>query len=245
VDGAFDVEPAPRSSVFLIDASTLRAFSTGRLHVTLGQLAEERSTYSLSHELAHVVLSHADNDHISMDKVFELLRLADEIAAPAKSLSFAGVASAPGLSLETSSAWPSPVSGLPPWRTASFSTLGFKDSLIDDSSASTMAEPDVIIRLASVPTLPVADLRRFVKYLAQLVADVAVAAIRQIDKVSAAVSAEMARRVALLAWNPGVRTFVLVILAVCRRYGRRSEPDDRALLPMRRHLTSWGVATPA
>jgi len=37
-----------------------------------------------------------------------------------------------------------------------------------------------------------------------------------------------------------VRTFVLLLLAVCRRYGHRAEPDDHTFLYVRRYLTSMG-----
>jgi hypothetical protein len=39
---------------------------------------------------------------------------------------------------------------------------------------------------------------------------------------------------------PDTRAFVLVIIAVCRHYGRRSESDDHASLLIRRHLVSMG-----
>lgn len=37
-----------------------------------------------------------------------------------------------------------------------------------------------------------------------------------------------------------IRAFVLVMLAACRCYGQRSEPDDHASLVIRRHLVSMG-----
>ena len=39
---------------------------------------------------------------------------------------------------------------------------------------------------------------------------------------------------------PGTVPFVLVLLAACRRYGHRSEPDDHAPLLIRRQLVSVG-----
>lgn len=43
---------------------------------------------------------------------------------------------------------------------------------------------------------------------------------------------------------PNMRTFVLVIIAVCRHYGHRSEPGDHASLLIRRHLVSMGSCPP-
>lgn len=39
---------------------------------------------------------------------------------------------------------------------------------------------------------------------------------------------------------PNTRAFVLILLATCRRFGRRSEPDDHASLLYRRHLVIRG-----
>ena len=43
---------------------------------------------------------------------------------------------------------------------------------------------------------------------------------------------------------PNVRSFVLVIIAACRHYGRRSEPDHFASLLIRRHLVPVGSCPP-
>ena len=66
-----------------------------------------------------------------------------------------------------------------------------------------------------------------------------------VDNMLAAMDVTLARLVAALARDPNLLALVLVILAVCRRYGRRSEPDDHVVLPMRRYPTSWGVIADA
>lgn len=246
--GTFDVQPAPRARMVIVDVG---ASSTDSLHGTLGRLAAERSRYTVAHELAHHVLADIDGCPTGMadtgktSTLLALLRLVDEID-PALLSVFADVALAPDASLDIPSAWPSRVAGLPSWRSGVLPKSGFKDSPIEDSVAPTVAEPVLSVTPASVATLPWAEVRRFIEYLARLVAkavaDIAVAAIRQIDKVRAAVCAELARRVALLARNPGVCAFMLIILAVCRRYGRRAEPDDPAVSPIRRYPTFRGVA---
>jgi hypothetical protein len=43
-----------------------------------------------------------------------------------------------------------------------------------------------------------------------------------------------------LRHRPNTLALALIILATCRRYGRRSEPDDHASLLNRRHLITRG-----
>lgn len=81
--------------------------------------------------------------------------------------------------------------------------------------------------------------------IAQLIADLAAALVRMVDNMLVAVHVTLARLVAAHAQDPNLVALVLVILAVCRRYGRRSEPDDPAVLPMRRYPTSRGVSADA
>jgi hypothetical protein len=53
--------------------------------------------------------------------------------------------------------------------------------------------------------------------------------LRFVDGVIAALCLLLVRVMAAIARHPDVLTFVLVMLAVCLRYGRRGEPDDYAL----------------
>jgi hypothetical protein len=63
------------------------------------------------------------------------------------------------------------------------------------------------------------------------------------DNLLARFRLEQALQLAVFHW-PSVRTIFLILLAVCRCYGRRAEPDDHALLK-RRPPTFRGVACTA
>jgi hypothetical protein len=64
--------------------------------------------------------------------------------------------------------------------------------------------------------------------------------LRVIDGILAALRLLLVLVLTALSQHLDALTFVLVMLAVCLRYGRRTEPGDHAYLPMRRNLTSMG-----
>jgi hypothetical protein len=122
------------------------------------------------------------------------------------------------------SAWPRPRTGLPAWRTGVLSKFGLSDWPAADSGAPASAAHHSRVQnaWASVTRLVNASTGAF-KGVASFFANIGAAAIRQIDIAQSAISLEAARRRAVLA-------------------RKRSAPDDRAAMPMRRHRQSWGVA---
>jgi hypothetical protein len=64
--------------------------------------------------------------------------------------------------------------------------------------------------------------------------------LRLLDGIFAALCLMLVRVLAAMSQHPDALTFVLVVLAVCLRYGRRSESDDHAFPPMRRNPTFSG-----
>ena len=82
----------------------------------------------------------------------------------------------------------------------------------------------------------------YARYVASLLAEIAAMAIRQIDHAQALISREIVCRLITAHRPPDVPPFVLIILAACRRYGHRSEPDDHAVLLLRRYPTTSGAA---
>jgi hypothetical protein len=73
-----------------------------------------------------------------------------------------------------------------------------------------------------------------------LLADSFAAVVRLFDRaIGALLLLRMLVRTAL-NHRPNARAVVLLILAICRRYGRRSEPDDHDPLLIRRRLVSMG-----
>lgn len=71
-------------------------------------------------------------------------------------------------------------------------------------------------------------------------ADRRAAFLRLLDGLLAVLCLLLVRVLAALSRRPDVRTFVLVMLAVCLRYGRREESDDYALPAPCRHERSLG-----
>lgn len=76
-----------------------------------------------------------------------------------------------------------------------------------------------------------------------LVADDWLASLRLLDSLLRVFCCTVALRVASVR-RLDIRTYVLVLIAVCRRYGHRAEPDDHSSLPVRRHLTCLGSSLP-
>ena len=64
--------------------------------------------------------------------------------------------------------------------------------------------------------------------------------LRFIMGILAALRILLARVLAATSRRPDALTFLLLMLAACLRYGHREEPDDHALLSLRRNLTSMG-----
>ena len=64
------------------------------------------------------------------------------------------------------------------------------------------------------------------------------ALLRFIDGILAALRLMLVLVLTALSQQLDALAFVLVMLAVCLRYGRREEPDELAFLPMRRNQTS-------
>jgi hypothetical protein len=71
------------------------------------------------------------------------------------------------------------------------------------------------------------------------------AMVRVIDSVLAAMRLMRLLVRTCLSYRLNALAFVLVMLAACRHYGHRSEPDDHASLPIRRKLVSMGNRSPA
>ena len=64
--------------------------------------------------------------------------------------------------------------------------------------------------------------------------------VRLIDSILATLRLMLVRLLTALAQFPNAAAFVLAMLAVCRHYGHRAEPDGHNPLLVRRHLTCLG-----
>lgn len=227
--------------------------STRRLRHPSDRLAAQLARLSLAHKIARHVRGQLEDNRttaIGAGKSFALLQQVAALVGVDELASYLGptalhlgLTAPPPDDFDSLSAWPLPDTGLHAWDTGVLSKFGLTDWPTAESGASASAEPVLRFRPVGAARLPLRDACiALLKYVAVLFADIAVAAIRQIDAAQSVISTELARRVAVLAGNPGLRAFMLIILAVCRRYGRRSELDDHSVLPMRHYPTSWGVA---
>jgi hypothetical protein len=216
-----------------------RADWPAALHIELGDLVARRSRFSKAHELAHHVFVGANSG--GMSAVVELFRVIGglvtlnyDVALQAHlAKPFKAMAAAPPV-LGHASIQPSPDSRLPSWQWEALSMSALSVRLTRKSAAPAAGDP----RLSTAAS----HLHTFIEQIASLIVDAAKAAICWIDQRRAVIYARLARRHVPPAEDPGVRAFVLVLLAVYRRHGRRSEPDDHAALPMRRYPTSQGAA---
>jgi hypothetical protein len=230
----------------VLNACSAGTGSTARLYRESERLAAERARFSLAHELAHHVLGQLEDDQVDTSGPGDSIALLEQTAAllgigePVFYLEPA--TPSPG-TFELPQTWPLTNSDLPAWQTGALSKFGLSDWSAADSRTPSRPEPAMRVRIAGAATVLLASARTaYLRYLAQLLADIAATAIRQIGDTQSVIYAALSLRMAVLARKPGPRAFVLVILATCRRYGRRSEPGDHAVLPVCRHLMSRGVA---
>ena len=138
------------------------------------------------------------------------------------------------------------VQGLPTWCTNTFVGLPAPTWVRRDSACAcpppaavgwdVSPSPRITARISAGSGWLLADtldaIQRFLNFLHNMV--------RLFDR---AIEAACVMRLIVrsgLRHRPATLAFVLIILATCRRYGRRSEPDDHASLLNRRHLVIRG-----
>jgi hypothetical protein len=218
------------------------------LHRNIDELSATRRTYSQLHELAHLALAAPGANDTGMVLVFDSLRLLsapdhDHLTNLATAFS-AGVPQPRPVTLSPVAEIP-PAGGMPMWSTRAFTgmTIGAWFGF-DLGSLPTGQAPSIRNLEASRPArsrvvfhIPVGT--------GALLVDGWAAMTRVIDSVLAAVLLmRLLVRAGLQHGLNGVG-FVLVILATCRHYGHRSEPDDHASLLIHRLQVSIGSCLPA
>jgi hypothetical protein len=219
------------------------------LEQRIGPLSRQRDAYSRAHELAHHVMAASGANDTGMSLVLDnFLLLSDsnhlQLANWPASLP-AGVVQPRSLLISLSASTPSALH-LPVWDTRAFA--GVTGQAWFDSEDGTLATATPTFRVSRPRPVGSAPSRVTLYVTAvtwSLLVDGWAAMVRVIDSVLTAlrlirllVRAGLGRRLNALA-------YVLVIIAACRRYGHRSEPDDHAPLLIRRHPTSAGSRLPA
>jgi hypothetical protein len=208
---------------------------------SINELNAARRRFSLIHDLGHHILAEPGANESGMSAVFDGLLILtkaehDHLADLPSALS--GGVLQPGATLSTLPVERQPAPGLPTWNTRLFAGIAAGASFGVDPRAAgqqpantnAVAFPPAVARVAfRVPT-----------GVGPLLVDSWAAMVRAIDRV---LTAELLMRLVVCA---GIRcraranSFVLVVIAACRRYGRRSEPDDYASLLSGRNLVSMG-----
>jgi hypothetical protein len=219
----------------------------------VAELSRQRNSYSRAHELAHHALAEIEAGASNADSVFEGLvaALAQHDVGKASLVWRRFVVAEQGVFLIAPE--PLPVArsapSLPAWRADTFAGLPEPAWFSRDTPAVVAAAPvsgTQDIRLPYREPLQVSF--RLFAGSGRLFGAARDALLRFLDMLRRMVrllNGAIGCRTQLifqsgLRHRPNVLAFALIILAVCRRYGRRSEPDDHASLITRRHLVSPG-----
>jgi hypothetical protein len=209
----------------------------------IDELTASRRAYSRLHEVGHLALTAPEVDHAVPVPFFGSLSAytADDHDLwtdwPANLL---GSPTQLGPYLGALFDRLPPALRLPAWNTRTFAGVTAETSLgtCDGIQATTQA-------LADRKPAPSRVIFHVPVGAGALLADSWAAMVRVIDSVLAALRLMRLRVRTSLGRRFKVAAFVLAILAACRHYGHRAEPDDHASLFIRRHLTSMGSRLPA
>jgi hypothetical protein len=229
----------------VVEGAFERAY-LGAVNRRIDELSGRRTVFSTAaHELAHHALAINEANNTGMTAVLDALALLVhyEQFTPADLLpSFAGDAASPAMIFIPKYRSDS-VPRLPSWATRD--VAGMLSEVWHNSSATEAVNaihtrPQVTLRLSDD--------------IGSLLADVLAALLRLRDVMLAmarlcGVEIWMLRRershvLARIGRLPDIRAFGLIIIAVCRHYGHRSEPNDHASLFFRRHLVPMGSCPP-
>jgi hypothetical protein len=226
----------------------------------IGRLSARRNAYSQAHELAHHVMAANEEDltpkiltgknHTGMTSIFDILRMIEACAhgqlGDGQLADWPTGVNQPSPPLMSLFASTPPALRLPTWATRAFAGMRAQRRLGFGDGAQATSAPTPSVR--NPVSARIAPLR--VSYLLSvgarsLIIDSWAAMVRVIDSVLAAMRLMRLLVRACLSYRLNALAFVLVMLAVCRHYGHRSEPDDHASLLIRRKLVSMGSRPPA
>ncbi len=210
----------------------------GALDHRIGDLSAQRTGFlSAAHELAHHVLDWDGANSTGMSSVLDALDLLRGFGRPAPtdwptSLAAEGE---PPVTILLSESRDETAHGLPLWTTSDFAGM-LPGAWLGSSESVTGGRPQVTFRLSNDTRSFLRNIRTVLLRFIDTLLAMARLCLVQILLLAYERSLVLARRGRSL----GTLAFVLAILAVCRRYGRRSEPDDHASLIIRRRLVSMG-----
>lgn len=228
--------------VFVEGISDLACLRT--LDQRIGRLSARRNAYSQAHELAHHVMAANEENLTGMALVFDVLLMIAACADGQLADWPTGVTqhSPPLMSLFANTP---PALRLPTWTTRAFAEMRAQTWLRSGDRAQATSTPTTSVR--NPGPARIAPLRVFYHLsvgAGSLIIDSWAAIVRVIDSVLAAMRLMRLLVRACLSYRLNALAFVLVMLAVCRHYGHRSEPDDHASLLIHRKLVSMGSRPP-
>lgn len=202
----------------------------------IGNVSGQRRLFlTAAHELAHHVLNGNNDTGMSMvlDAVGQIVLHSGHLAPAITAAAFTAdvtLLAADG---------PVYLDGAPPhlplWNTKEFAGLP-TDAWRETGQVAVRAGLRVTFRLSREAGSPPPDVRVALLRLLKTLLDIARSCLLQLVLLGRERSIVLAR----LGRPPGTVAFVILILAACRHYGRRSEPDDHASLFTRQKLVSMG-----
>jgi hypothetical protein len=214
----------------------------------IGRLSARRNAYSHAHELAHHLMA-ANEENLTpkiltgknqtgMTSIFDILRMI-EACVDGQLANWPTGTTQPGPPLMFFFANTPPALRLPAWTPRTFAGMRAQRRLGLGDGAQARPTPTLSAR----NTGPARNAPLRVIYLlsigaGSLIIDSWAAMARVIDGVLAAMRLTRLLVRACLRYRVNALAFVLVMLAACRHYGHRSEPDDHASLLIRRNLVS-------
>jgi hypothetical protein len=229
-------------SILLVEGSSDAAVLHA-LDRSIVMASARRETYSLLHELAHQALAYTDLEFnkTDMSVFFEryqaliegMSHVQTDLRPVSIQVKWSGYVSPPPADASLTPR-------MPDWYSNTFTRMtaprGFCAHGTENSAAPTLSAPDPESARSEPPRISY----RLTTGTLSFLANSSAAVVRLSDRV---IGALLLMRMLVrtgLSHRPNARAFVLLILATCRRYGRRSEPDDHASLLIRRHLVSMG-----
>jgi hypothetical protein len=214
----------------------------------IDELTASRRAYSRLHEVGHLALSAPEVDHAIPVPFSGSLSAytADDDDQPTDwltSLICDGSTQSGQLFESLAEGIPSTLQ-LPTWNTRTFAGITAETSF---GGGGAQAATEALAVWDPEPPAPAPSQVIFHVPVGAgaLLVDSWAAMVRVIDSVLAALRLMRLRVRTGLGRRFKIVAFVLAILAACRHYGHRAEPDDHASLFIRRHLMSMGGCLPA
>lgn len=236
--------------ILVVDSTSERAY-LGALDRRIGDLsARSRVLFSVAHELAHHVLVDGldEANNTGMASALNAINLVRGLVRPMDLgwLTFPTGDAASPFTVATPKYMGDSVPRLPFWVTRD--VAGMLAAPGPDASGAavdpTTTKSRLTVRISGATGSRLTNVRDALLQLIKAFLAMAHLCLLEIGMLRRERSHILARILASVIGLPCIRAFALIIIAVYRHYGHRSEPDDHASLLTRRHLVSMGSCPP-